>query len=458
MTIVDTSTEADYEVIIVGAGPVGLVTACLLGRYGIRTLVVERLRQLPAYPRAVGIDEEALRALQLIGIADEQLAQMELAPTIEYLSPVGYSHFQPPAVPGEFGYPSLATFLQPTLEEALRERVGEYDCVDLAYGTRMVDYAGTEPLAVSLSRDDGAQTTVSCEYLLGCDGGRSRVRECAGIELEGHKQDEKWLVVDTRDSSALCTALGFADPAECTRPVVSISLPDGLRRFECRLDAETVRVDPVPPRFVRESLRPYIGDAPAEVLRATIYERYFAKAAQLRSGSVFLLGDSAHLVPPYGGQGLCSGVRDAVNLAWKLAWVLRGRFGTGLLDTYQVERGEHLTRTVGFVRALARNIEGDGGTAQASVEKSQDRQRQAKPTPDYDDGFFTTDGGGAMFIQPLVTVVGGTERLLDESLDDGFAVLCSPACGIPAGTWRELLGGPVQVRWLRDIPGRGLGP
>ncbi|WP_405161931.1 FAD-dependent monooxygenase [Nocardia sp. NBC_01499] len=443
------STPPQYDVIVIGAGPVGLFTAVLLGQYGVRTLVVERRQQMYTYPRAIGIDDETMRAMQATGIADTQLPRLRYSPTIEYLSPVGYSRFQPPATPGPFGHPFLATFLQPRLEAGLRTRLAELPSVELREGTEFVDFDEAGGI-VTLMRDaDGRELRASARFLLACDGGRSRVRQQLGVELVGATQEEKWLVVDVRDDKFLAAAMRERHEDTADQPMVSISLPEGLRRIECRLSAVAARSEVVGPELIRDALRPLVADHPVDVVRAAVYERYFRHAEQLRDGNVFLLGDAAHLVPPYGGQGLCSGVRDAVNLAWKIAFVLQRRLPADILDSYDIERGDHLARTVAFVRHLARRIEGDTGEAPGARELSVQDQRRAKPAPEYEAGFFDEKAcGGKMFPQPVV-LHEGVAQPLDNLLGHGFAVLARTHSRISAIGWRALLGADTVVVQVR---------
>jgi 3-(3-hydroxy-phenyl)propionate hydroxylase len=445
-----------YDVVVVGAGPVGLVTAILLGQYGIRTLVVERREEMYSYPRAVGIDDETMRILQAIGITGRQLPQLRFAPVIEYLSPAGYSRFQPSASPGPYGHPFLATFLQPGLEAALRARLAELDSVDLREGTEFIacdsvvgDPEGAGATVVTVLRDaGGAELRTSSRFLLACDGSRSRVRQQLGLDLVGDTQQEKWLVVDARDDDILTAAMTSRPEPSCAQPVVSITLPGGLRRIECRLAAGNDRAGTLDDQQVRALLRPLVGDHPVDVVRATVYERHFRHAERLREGGMFLLGDAAHLVPPYGGQGLCSGIRDAANLAWKVAFVLGDRLPGTVLDSYQVERGAHMARTMAFVRHLARRIEGDSGQAPGTVELSVADQRRAKPAPEYDSGFFDTAVGGSMFPQPRVGI-GATTPLLDNVLGQGFSVLTRMCSRVPSWYWQMLLGPDVTVVRVR---------
>ncbi|MEU7141071.1 FAD-dependent monooxygenase [Nocardia sp. NPDC046473] len=443
------TTPTQYDAVIIGAGPVGLFTAVLLGQYGVRTLVVERRQQMYTYPRAIGIDDETMRAMQATGIADTQLPLLRYAPIIEYLSPVGYSRFQPPATPGPFGHPFLATFLQPRLEAGLRARLTELPSVELREGTEFIDFDEAGGIVTLMRDTEGQELRASARYLLACDGGRSRVRQQLGVELLGATQEEKWLVVDVRDDDVLAAAMRDRHQDTADQPMVSISLPEGLRRIECRLATATARAETVGPELIQDTLRPLVADHPVDVVRAAVYERYFRHAEQLRDGNVFLLGDAAHLVPPYGGQGLCSGVRDAMNLAWKIAFVLQGRLPADILDSYDTERGGHLTRTVAFVRHLARRIEGDSGEAPGTVELSVEDQRRAKPAPEYEVGFFDEKaGGGKMFPQPVVLHEGVT-RPLDDLLGHGFAVLARTHSRISAIGWRALLGADTVVAQVR---------
>lgn len=427
---------SDYQVIICGAGPVGLITANLLGQLGVNTLLVESRTEMYSYARAVGIDDEALRALQAAGLYMDFVGSLQLTPTIEYLSLNGYRFFSPDANIRPYGYPILSTFFQPHLESLLRNGLSRYPCVKFLQGCELIDFSQDETsVQVELKQND-IQFTAKASYLLACDGGKSMIRKQLGLALSGDTQSKAWLVVDVKDSGHLAAQIAQHHVNISPRPMVTISLPCQMRRFECMLlptdDKQHIPTDEI----ISKWFSPFTNGLQLEILRKKIYDRYYRYADTFQKNRIFLLGDAAHLVPPYGGQGLCSGIRDAINLSWKIAYALKFDDRHGLLKTYETERKYHMRKTVEFVKTVASRVEnppfkkrwlsGLFKNRSIAAPVNTEQYRADKPAPSYEDGFFlkrSSYSGSMIFSLLIKKHITGQPVSLDEFSGFRFIII-----------------------------------
>lgn len=345
--------ELTTDVLVVGAGPCGTTLANLLGTYGVPALVIDADEGVYPYPRAVGIDDESLRTFQSAGVVDRLLADIVQNTPIRYYTSWGrlIAHVEPSVRP--FGWPRRNLFLQPLFEATLREAAQRHPGVTLRTGCRLTGYQQDDDGVTAEVTDDGGEARwVRARYLVGADGGRSVVRRVAGIGMTGSTAPSKWLVVDVADDQL--DAPYSAVYCHPERPVLTIPLPYRHRRFEFKItdtDDEDRLTDP--DTVLKELLAPRYGQTPLPtVVRSVIYLHHSRTADRFGDRRVFLAGDAAHLQPPFFGQGMNSGIRDATNLAWKLAFVLAGLAGDGLLDTYDSERREHARTMVNFATRM----------------------------------------------------------------------------------------------------------
>lgn len=329
--------EPEAPVVVVGAGPTGLTAAALLARLGVPVLVLERHATPYALPRAVHLDDEVHRLLQAVGVADAFAAVSTPALGLRLVDAQQrvLATFARSPGPGVHGWPQANLFDQPDLEALLRAEVSR-----LGVEVRTVDVRGVAGRTV---RTDGGDVRASA--VLGCDGAGSVVREAVGAGWTELGFTETWQVVDVDSDADLGLWPGVTQVCDPAAPATAISLGRGRYRFEGR--------DPGTSGWTADGA--FTAGRDVRVRRRASYTFHARLADRWRDGRVFLLGDAAHLSPPFVGQGLGAGLRDAHNLAWKLARVLSGTAPEVLLDTYQAERLPHvrsqvrLARTAGWV-------------------------------------------------------------------------------------------------------------
>lgn len=349
-------------VIVIGAGPTGMTAAALLARYGVPVLVFEREADILAIPRAVHLDEEVLRGLHLSSLGREVAREirpirgMQLVDR-ERRTLVSFER----EGEGLHGFARSNAFDQPELERAMRRALTAEPRVTLRSGVEVeaVEHLASGRLRVTVRvRASGELETYEAPAVLACDGARSRARTFVGTELEDLGFDARWLVVDVRTDAPLDLYDGCLQVADPERPTTYFCTGAGRHRWEIMLaEDETADVMTQEDR-VRALLRPWLGDATneAELRRRAVYTFHSLVAHRWRRGNLFLLGDAAHQTPPFIGQGMGAGVRDAVNLAWKLAAVLAGRASPALLDTYERERRPHVRSVIAQAVLLGKTM------------------------------------------------------------------------------------------------------
>ena len=433
-----------YPVIVIGSGPIGLTLLNLLGTLGVRSLVVEKNPTTVQEPRAVSIDDESLRTMQAAGVADEVLKFVVAGYGSHYYSPsrICFAKVEPTGQP--YGYPRRNAFRQPILEGQLKDALARFGGVDALYGWRLDRYEqDADRVTLDLIGPADKKRRVTCDYLVGCDGAASRVREQQGVKLEGTTFDERWLIIDleNNENTTKHTEV-FCDKR---RPCITLPGPARTRRFEFKLVEGEKDEDLLDAAMIERLLRTHGADPKATLRRKVIY-RFHARAAPRWSfGRVLLAGDAAHLTPPFAGQGMNSGIRDAHNLAWKLAAVLDRRAGPGLLDTYEQERKDHIWQMIQLALRMGQVMSPStwlrGFLTQAGFlalnvwppARDYVAQMKYKPPPRFHEGFLIPDGKGRRSLvgrllpQPMVRRADGQEVLLDEVLGNRFALLLCTA-------------------------------
>ncbi len=429
-----------FSAIIVGAGPTGLALGNLLGIYGVDALIVERQAEPCAEARAISLDDEGLRVCQAMGLLDEVLAHLLYDLEVHYLSDKQLLS-KVRARQWRYGFPLISTCHQPTFEAILLAGLQRFPEVTMRFGQSLESFEqNADGLVVSLRGPDGELHQVECAYLLGCDGARSTVRHALGLPLNGAAHMQRWLVIDSIEDPDTSTAIRFfCDPR---RPAVTVPSPERRRRWEFMLLPGEPEERITRPETIRALIRRVGGAAFPRITRSAIYTFHATAASTFQVGRVFLLGDAAHLMPPFGGQGMNCGLRDAHNLAWKLSLVLQGEASQALLATYTQERLAHTRQMLAFSRFL--------GTIVTPTEPTIARTRDAlfslansipalraylsqaaiKPTPRYRQGFLLRIGNrssqamsGRMLPQPFISTLNGPGQRLDDLLGPGFALL-----------------------------------
>lgn len=421
----------DCDIAVVGCGPVGMTLAALLGRAGHRVLVLERYAELYNLPRAATFDGETMRTFARLGVAEELLPKLRVQPTYDWRNAEGEllirNHF---AETGRSGWAEWYMMYQPELENALDAVNRESRTVEIRRGStvvRLTDDGDRVRLGVQGS---DRPTTVTARYVVACDGGNSSVRDALEIEQEDYGFSEPWLVCDFRISHDVSPppALQLSDPR---RPTSIISLGPDHHRFSFMLDSPEDFDTERDPERVWARVKPYLAREHAELIRVATYTFRSLVAERWRVGRVLLAGDAAHQMPPFLGQGMCSGIRDAQNIAFKLGRVLRGRASERVLDTYQSEREPHVRAIIEKGVELGRLQTIRDAEQAAARDRQLLRRRISGDTPDsfrlpeLRRGLLTTvsrTGRGTLSVQGIVDD-GVTHGLLDEVVGGGFHLL-----------------------------------
>ena len=433
-------SQGHTSVIIVGGGPAGLSAANLLGLAGIDTLVIERNSDLSTYPKAISLDDEGLRICQAMGLSEAMRHCVLSGINAHYLFADRILAKVAPTSQRN-GYPLISTFNQPEFEATLLAGLNRFVCVNILFQHTVEAVKQTDELVVVSVRSPTGQTQkFTCSYLLACDGGRSTIRHALNIPMKGSTFGQKWLVIDcVADDEPSAIAKFFCNPQ---RPAVTVPSPHNGRRWEFMLLPGETETELLQPKKISALIRQAGGSQQPHIIHSAIYTFHSTLARRFSQGRVFLLGDAAHMMPPFGGQGLNSGLRDAHNLCWKLSMVLHGLADPQLLESYHLERHKHVAQMILFSSflgnvvmstkrpvAFGRNLLLAGLNTVPAI-RGYFAEARMKPQPKYTSGFFIPDGKrenraitGYMLPQPEVKTLQGDNVLLDEMLGAGFAII-----------------------------------
>jgi flavoprotein hydroxylase len=436
----------DVDVAIVGYGPVGNALAILLGQLGRSVVVLERWPEPYALPRAVHFDHEVGRILQSCGIGDEVRSISEPADVYEWRNAAGTTLLRfGQAGDGPSGWPASSMFNQPMVEAALDRRARAIG-VDVRRGVDVVGIA-QDGEAVAVTGADGS--SLSARFVVGCDGANSTVRTLLDVPVTDLGFFYDWLIVDVLlDQPRAFDPINvqICDPA---RPTTAVSGGPGRRRWEfMRLPHESLE-ELHDEKRAWQLLEPWdVHPGNARLERHAVYTFNARYADEWRIGRVLLAGDAAHLMPPFAGQGMCSGMRDAANLAWKLDLVLSGLAADRLLDTYQSERMPSAKAAIEFSIELGKVIcvpdPVEAAARDEAMAAGVDGTAPAPGLPGIDAGFIhpTAPHAGTQLVQGRV---GG--RLFDEAHGNGWRLVLRGAevddIGAPERAWFQTIGGQV---------------
>lgn len=444
------SAVRTVDVAVCGAGPVGLTAAALLASRGVSVVVFEQHTTTSDEPKAISIDDEALRVFQQAGVIDSVLPILVPGTGTRYYDRFGAPLFHARgAQPFRMGYPFKNPFAQPDLERVLVDALRAYPTVELRFGTQVTAFNQTDHGVRVNARNHEGDVALDAAYVLGCDGGRSATRLFQGGTMVGRSYEQVWLVVDTvADTHTERFAMHHGDPR---RPYVIIPGLDGRCRYEFRLfDGEGV--PEIEPSFelIHQLVSPHRLITPAHIVRAVNYRFNAVVADQWMIGRSFLLGDAAHMMPPFAGQGLNSGIRDVANLAWKLVDVLDCRLRPSALSTYEVERRPHAQATVRLSERLGRVVmttserlaqRRDALIAKAVTTdegRAYFEEMRYRPMQHYTDGLVLADDHDAELVgvclgQPFAfDSVSHHVNRLDDILGPGWALL---GVDVPTDGW-----------------------
>jgi 3-(3-hydroxy-phenyl)propionate hydroxylase len=444
-------TQPDFDIAIVGFGPSGAVAAALLGQAGHRVFVCDRSTEVYAQPRAIALDHEVMRTFQQLGVADAVLPHTEPFTDSCYHGVDGQliRRMTMVAPPYPQAWTPSLVFTQPAVERELRAAVARLPDVQIALGTEVVGLA-QDAECVRLQFAGGR--SVSARYAIGCDGASSRVRSLADLPLRDLGFDEPWLVVDVlvneRGLARLpATSVQYCEPQ---RPCTYVIGPGRHRRWEISLRPGEDPRQAATPAGTWALLQRWITPADGTLWRQASYRFHALVAERWRDRRVFIAGDAAHQQPPFLGQGMCQGVRDVVNLAWKLDAVLRGAAGNRLLDSYGQERQAHVRELTTRLKAVGAVI------GERDLQRARERDRRllaeaggrVQPTPRQDllprleQGALAEAPGsarGTLFPQPWLHEAGLRVRM-DDVHGGGWRLV-----------WRDRAA-PLAARpWLRVL-------
>ncbi len=457
-----------YDVVIVGYGPTGMLAAILLGRAGHRVAVIERHNTLYNLPRVGIVHDDVLRMFQEIGCIDQVWPATRFLPVYE-LAKNGRVLLSSDVSPSAtHGWPEYTSIYQPSFETELDHIVAAEPSVELFRGGAAIALRESEDRVTVEAQDQDDRTRrIEGRYVIGADGGNSFVRAALGIAYENLGFDQNWLVIDAKEKRARPGLPAMRQFCEPEQPGVTLHMGSHHRRWSFMIFPGESADEAMTPESVWRRLDRPEGATPEEfeLIRVAAYKFQSLYAERWRVGRVFLAGDAAHQMPPFLAQGLCSGFRDAHNLAWKLDLVLKGRADDALLDSYMAERGPNARATIVESMRVGQHVnerdpekvrQRDAQLLAMQAEKEHVRGRKqliAFRVPGFTGGFIATGGApaaGDAFPQYRVRA-GTREGRFDDIAGRGFLILargadpCAALAPDDLAFWRSLDGRIVRI-------------
>jgi len=440
-----------FPVVIVGAGPTGLTAANLLARYGVASLLIEKNPTPLDIPRAIVLDDFGARVLQAFGADKTYLPHAISGLGEKYYDDSGACFYQAGADEAVNGFASRTYISQPDLETALVGHAADSPLIDLRFDCEVQGLVQTDQgVTLDVVHGRGRVHRIEADCVLAADGGRSTLREVLDIKMVGSTYRQAWIVIDTLNDPDQSRISRFF--CSTRRPHISLPSPNGGRRYEFMMRPQEDRETVLAPGFVRDLLAPFRKISKADILRQVIYTFHARMAERFGKGRVLLLGDAAHLTPPFTGQGMNSGLRDAANVAWKVAAVLNGGARSGVLASYEAERRSPVSATIRQATEMGDRVM--PANPEAAV-FHQHLLRRLGPFPEIRNHLMDVrfrpkhhyDGGliarldmaqvkgslvGEVIPQPDVILDDNVTRPLDAMLGAGFALVAQNAAGAKA--------------------------
>jgi 2-polyprenyl-6-methoxyphenol hydroxylase-like FAD-dependent oxidoreductase len=468
------AVTATYDVAIVGYGPTGMMLAALLGRQGHRVIVFDKHRSLYNLPRAACFDDEIMRTFQKLDLVDAVLPGVVVQTEYEWVNGAGETLLEVTYDnPARGGWAALYMMYQPHIETVLDGLCQSLPTVEVCQGVVVDGLQITDgEVMMTVGDRDGSRHDVHARYLVGADGGDSFVRPALGIGFTDYHFQENWLVCDFRKRRELPWVPTFRQVCDPAQPVSIVRIGPEHQRFSFMLEPDETGTRATDEGRVWKRVARYLTPDDAELVRVANYMFRSRFADRWREGPVMLAGDAAHEMPPFLGQGMCSGMRDGHNLAWKLHLVLTGQAEPGLLDTYQPEREPH----VRFITEKAIELGRVQTLRDPELARERDKRllalRRARQRPDkivypgLTAGLVatTTADGGAVFPQGRVRQTDDDPVLFDDAVGAGLTILSRSAEVLAAlgpeqlERWAELGGGVALIRPPADRNHSRTGP
>ncbi len=439
--------QIDTDVIVVGYGPVGALTALLLAEEGMRVRILERSHDVFDIPRAVGFDAESARALQRIGQGDAVAAILQPPREGDRICFTDSKRnvlfgIEMPDV-GLMGWRDMSYFDQPELEALLRDLVAKQPNIEVTLGASVSAVtSAADHGEVRGTLDTGASFTSRAGFVIGCDGASSTVREQIGIAWRSLGYDQDWLVIDILVKPGHGLPIEMMQVCDTERLTTYVPVKDPNRRWEFQLLPGETREEMLAPERIEALLDDWISPEHYTLRRAAVYQFHAATAERWSEGRVFLAGDAAHQTPPFLGQGLNSGFRDAVNLAWKIPLVVSGACDASLLDSYAEERDAHafdlVLRAIAIGKLMETLAAREAGRPDPHPEGPGDGSPDIPPLRDgvLIDAQTHPGCAGRLITQPTVRA-DGTACRLDDLLGRGFAVVARTEADARVGAKAE---------------------
>ena len=472
--------QTTYDVAIVGYGPTGATAANLLGQLGLKVVVIDREAHVYVNARAISTDEEVLRVFQAVGLSERLQQDMLPDRPVAFVDADGVPFIEMMINSRGSGHPPQQFLYQPAMDHVVREGVARFPNVEVLLEhecLRVLNKGDEVELMLADLRTDTFKR-LRASYVIASDGGSSPTRGQLGIGYSGRTYAERWVVIDTKVLKEWNAHDRLRFHANPSRPTVDCPTPLGHHRWEYPARTEEDEQD----LLREEAIWKVLGDQGitsehVKILRAVIYSHHVRVADRWRSGRVFLAGDAAHAMPPWIGQGMSAGVRDAANLCWKLNAVIKGQAPDSLLDSYQPERMPHVTemthravlvgRVITERRRVVATIRNHALRALSRLPGSPTVYQKLLWIPDarYEEGFFAEGGHGAVgwqIPQPWVVDTNGGKVRLDDILGGQWTILHTSTSPAGVEAWSELgvavtrLASPREaagVKAIRDTDG-----